>query len=228
MLKRILANFRLTPSMIVSLLALFIALGTAGYAANGGNFLLGLFNSATQRTALTANFNGNAVELTNTSTGASATALKLTVAAGHPPMKVNTVTKVTNLNADYLDGIDSSGMTRAIRVNYNLAPGALSAPITVPANVPVKLVGVTRGTADNGVGEASLLRLPSQYLEWVGMNSYNHAAITQGASGGFGQVILYIDYRLFVTVEVAGPDTIMIRNSFGSGIQETGTVTLMW
>ena len=225
---RVFRKFRPTPSMTVALLGLVVALGSSGWAANGGAFILGVINSATLRTALVANFNGSALQVNNTSTAALAVPLQLIAAAGHPPMKVNTAVKVTNLNADYLDGLNSTALTRVIRVNYNLAPGALSAPITLPANVPVKLVGVNRGTADNGVGEASLLHLPNQYIEWVGINSYNHAAITQGASGGFGQVILYLDFSQFVTVEVAGPDTIMIHNRFGSGIQESGTVTLMW
>lgn len=99
---------RLSPSTAISLAALFISLGTVGYAANGGSFLLGLINSATQRTFLGANFNGTAMQVSNTSTGAAATALTLSVAVGHPPLKVNSTTKVANLNADRLDGVDSS------------------------------------------------------------------------------------------------------------------------
>ena len=104
---------RLSPSTAISLAALVIALGSTGWAANGGNFLLGLFNSATQRTSLTANFNGSALQITNTSAGASATPLELTVSAGHPPMKVNGATKVVNLNADYLDGLSSASFVPA-------------------------------------------------------------------------------------------------------------------
>jgi hypothetical protein len=49
MLKRILRRFRPTPSMAVSLLGLVVALGSAGYAANGTEFIFGVINSATQR-----------------------------------------------------------------------------------------------------------------------------------------------------------------------------------
>ena len=122
MLKRILGKFRLTPSVVLSLLALVVALGSTGWAANGGAFILGVINGATARTALVANFNGTALQLSNTSAGAAATALTLSVAAGHPPMKVNTATKVTNLNADYLDSLDSTALTRVHNVPYNLAP----------------------------------------------------------------------------------------------------------
>jgi hypothetical protein len=114
MLKRVLRKFRPTPTsaMTVSLLALVVALGSTGYAANGAAFVLGVINSATQLTTLGANYNGAALKVSNTSTGAAATPLLLTAAAGHPPMKVNTVIKVVNLNADYIDGIDSTGLTK--------------------------------------------------------------------------------------------------------------------
>ena len=74
-----------SPSMIVSLLALFVALGGAGYAATGGNFILGKANSATSQTGLTSSNAGKALNVTQQSTGAGATALGLTVPSGKPP-----------------------------------------------------------------------------------------------------------------------------------------------
>ena len=66
MLKRVLAKFRPTPasSMAVALLALVGAFGGVGYAANGAAFILGVINSATQPTALVANFNGSTCRAT--------------------------------------------------------------------------------------------------------------------------------------------------------------------
>jgi hypothetical protein len=98
--------------MCVSLLALVIALGGAGYAANGGSFILGARNSATARTSLTAGVNDSSLLLRNPSTGASSTALDLRVAEGKPPMKVNSATKVAKLNADRLDGFNSTAFAR--------------------------------------------------------------------------------------------------------------------
>ena len=99
-----------SPSMIVALLALFIAMGGAGVAATGGNFILGQSNTASSKTSLGASaFNGKAFDITNTNTGLSATALGLNVASGHAPLTVNSSTKVANLNADKLDGVDSGG-----------------------------------------------------------------------------------------------------------------------
>jgi hypothetical protein len=96
-------------NVMVTILA-FIVLGGVSYAATGGNFLLGKANTASTQTSLTASpsFAGKALQLTNTSTGAGATALGLNVASGHAPFTVNSGTKVANLNADKLDGIDST------------------------------------------------------------------------------------------------------------------------
>jgi hypothetical protein len=54
------------------------------------------------------------VQLTNKSTGSAATALGLTVGSGRPPMTVNSETKVANLNADRIDGFDSSALQRKL------------------------------------------------------------------------------------------------------------------
>jgi hypothetical protein len=99
---------RPSPAFILALIALFVALGGAGMAATGGNFILGQANSATSTTSLSAPIGGKALQLSNTSTNAGATPLGLTAALGHAPFTVNTSTKVANLNADTLDGKDST------------------------------------------------------------------------------------------------------------------------
>jgi hypothetical protein len=109
---------RPSPSLVISLIALFVALGGTTYAATGGNFILGQANSATSQTGLTSNNAGKALNVTQQSTGAGATALGLNVPAGKTPFTVNSGTKVTNLNADKLDGIDSPDLkTRPVIVN---------------------------------------------------------------------------------------------------------------
>jgi hypothetical protein len=105
---------RPSPAMIVALMALFVALGGTTYAATGGNFILGQSNTAGNTTSLSAPLAGKkALQLTNTSTGAGATALGLNVASGHTPFTVNSGTKVANLNADKLDGKDSTNWKMA-------------------------------------------------------------------------------------------------------------------
>src|SRR5581483_8162106 len=105
----------LSPPMLVALAALFVALGGTTWAATGGSFVLGKPNTADATTSLTAPVaGGRALQLTNTdTTQVGSTALGLSVGSGHPPLSVNSSVKVTNLNADLLDGINSAGFLRS-------------------------------------------------------------------------------------------------------------------
>lgn len=109
----------LSPSMAVSITALVVALGGAGYSATGGNFILGQSNVATTRTSLGASINDKALTISNGNAGAQATALGLNVATGHPPLAVNSSTKVKNLNADLLDGLDSADFATVLGEGWN-------------------------------------------------------------------------------------------------------------
>jgi hypothetical protein len=103
-----------SPAMAVALIALFIALGGTTYAATGGNFILGMPNDATSQTGLTSNNGGKALNITQQSTGTGATALGLNLPAGKSPFTVNSGTKVMNLNADRLDGLDSLALQKRV------------------------------------------------------------------------------------------------------------------
>lgn len=105
---------RPSPGTVMGALALFISLGGTTYAATGGNFLLGKSNSATSQTALSAPIANKALQVTNTSTASGAAGIGVTVAAKHAPLVVPAnAGKATNLNADKLDGVDSSGFYAA-------------------------------------------------------------------------------------------------------------------
>lgn len=101
-----------SPSLVISLVALFIALSGAGFAATGGNFILGGANTADRGSSLSAPAAGKTLQLTNTNAAAGATALGLTVAPGHAPFTVNSARKVGSLNADLLDGRDSAAFVQ--------------------------------------------------------------------------------------------------------------------
>src|SRR5207249_185245 len=60
MLKRF---HRPSPAFVISLVALFVALGGTTYAATGGYFILGKGNAATSQTGLTANNAGKALNI---------------------------------------------------------------------------------------------------------------------------------------------------------------------
>jgi hypothetical protein len=99
-----------SPAMLVALAAFFVALGGVGVAATGGSFILGQPNTATTNTSLSAPVaGGKALQLTNNdASNAASTALGLTVASGHAPFTVSNGIKVTSLNADRVDGFDST------------------------------------------------------------------------------------------------------------------------
>lgn len=116
-------------NVMVTMLA-FIVLGGVGYAATGDNLILGKSNSAGSTTSLSAPVSGKkALQVTNANTGTGSTALGLNVASGHPPFTVNSGTKVSSLNADKLDGLDStsfvpsSGLRRVGPLTVSLNPG---------------------------------------------------------------------------------------------------------
>jgi hypothetical protein len=74
-------------------------------AAVGGNFILGKANTADAVTSLSGAATTN---LRITSTQAGASALDLRVVSGSAPLKVNSTTRVANLNADLVDGKHAS------------------------------------------------------------------------------------------------------------------------
>jgi hypothetical protein len=110
----------LSPSLVISCAALFIALGSAGYAATGGNFILGQANDANATSSLSSTVSsGPTLSLTNTGNKPAA---RFVTDVGVPPFTVNRGQKVVNLNADRLDSLDSSSLLQT----STLAGGDLS------------------------------------------------------------------------------------------------------
>jgi hypothetical protein len=114
----------------------------------------------------------------------------------------------------------------AVKFTYNLAPGANGAAITPATNTSVLVMGCCTTFGNQGVGQVSLLRIPSSYIEWVGLESTSGAAITQGVSGAAGAHIVFIDFTHQVDIQVASADTIKVHN--GSAETRAGNVTLIW
>jgi hypothetical protein len=106
-----------TASMVFGLaLVLALLFGVASMAlagtGAGGVFNLGVTNTVSAVTELVSDAgtgpSGPMLRIDNNSTNTAATALDLQVEDGKVPMKVNRTTKVTNLNADLLDGLNST------------------------------------------------------------------------------------------------------------------------
>jgi hypothetical protein len=213
-----------SPSLVVSITALVVALGGAGYSTTGGNFILGKANSASTQTRLVAPFNGPAFRIENLSTGANATGLKIVTKASHPPLVVNSVVKVANLNADKLDGLSGVNFTRAVRVKYSLSAFGDTAPITLPPN-QMSFTTLSNTTDGNtGIAEASLLRIPGDHILWFARNATGQSSFN--AASGQGTNIIPIDLAGTVYLQVDSADTIRIHN--GSASTQIGNVTLIW
>ncbi len=155
---------RTRPLIFVAGFAAAIVLtggGAAAYAANGGSLLIGRSNFGSATTTLS---------------NSGGTALKLNSKSGTAPLAVNRTTKVTNLNADFLDGRSdasyalSSGQTGVIDVgaewvdtDEDLVNDVLLAIAECP--VGTKLTG---GGVDNFTGGETFFNGPDAHDAWFG------------------------------------------------------------
>jgi hypothetical protein len=89
---------RKRPTLIAAAIIGLIAVPTVATAANGGSWLLGRSNSETA---------------TTTVTNTAGVPLSLVAKTGYAPLKVNSSTVVTNLNADKLDGLTGTSFLRS-------------------------------------------------------------------------------------------------------------------
>ena len=95
--------------------AIGVALVSSSTAAAASYLALSSSNTATRTTTLRSSTNAAVLQVSNTNSsgGTSAKGIVITVPSGRAPLSVNPgAGKATNLNADKLDGIDSTGFVR--------------------------------------------------------------------------------------------------------------------
>ena len=99
-----------TAMGLAVLLALTVGMASTAFAGTGvgARFDLGKTNAVNVVTSLVGSVAGSSLKIDNNSTGTGATALRLEVEPGKPPMSVNSTTEVQGLNVDSLDGFNSS------------------------------------------------------------------------------------------------------------------------
>jgi len=112
----------LSTPRLAAVLAVILALFGTGVAAGaaGAALILGQVNSSgSSTTTLNATTSNPTLRVNNNGTGRgveidaeAAIPLRLTAPGGTPPLSVNTTAKVTNLNADRLDGLNSTSFVR--------------------------------------------------------------------------------------------------------------------
>ena len=103
-LKALLLRRKFTVLAVVGVVTLLTASAAIAGSGVGGVFNLGNTNTVNAITNLVGSVPGASLVIDNNSTNSAATALNLQVEPGKTPMKVNSQTKVANLNADKLDG----------------------------------------------------------------------------------------------------------------------------
>jgi hypothetical protein len=111
-----------SPALVISCLALFIALGSAGYSATGGNFILGQPNSAGATTSLTSGVSTAQTLIVENTAGKAAA--KFITNGSAPPFGITSGSKVGNLNADKLDDLNSTAFVQTA----DTAGGDLTGP----------------------------------------------------------------------------------------------------
>jgi hypothetical protein len=94
---------------LAMMLALTVGLASAALAGTGigASLNLGKVNKVNAISTLVGSVAGSSLKIDNNSTGTGATALRLEVEPGKPPMSVNSTTEVQGLNVDSLDGMNS-------------------------------------------------------------------------------------------------------------------------
>ncbi len=116
-----------------SVVSLATLMGTAALAGTnvGAIFNLGQFNGVNATTSLGGSTAGRQLQVTNTSSKSGATGIGITVPPAQPPLMVNSSTEVSHLNADLLDGLDSSAFQRLAVYPIYRAFGSVSSTQTV-------------------------------------------------------------------------------------------------
>jgi hypothetical protein len=201
-------------NVMVTALA-FIALGGTTLAATGGNFILGQPNSASSTTGLSAGTTGPALRATNTSTG---TAGSFNVTAGHAPFTVNSGTKVTNLNADKLDGLDSTSFisnSSLRRVGPIVAKPLDGQQVTVPI-ATIGHFSFAGGCDRNFNGQDRVQTFISSDVAGSAFGSITHAS----AGTAFGQPGMAANtyYRMADGISPAG-STLAFNPVLGSALE---------
>ena len=191
----------------VSVLVLVASAAVAGTGV-GGIFNLGVSNTVNGTSALSGVTPGAQLQVANTSTGATAQAITGTtnsptaaaisgrnagggpaaafsVLAGKPPFAVDSATKVNNLNADLLDGVDSAAFLRTNGTASNSAQLGGSPPTAfLRAQVPLALMGATGQPGLSAVNTGAGPGLSGRAAAYNGIQGFSESA---GASGVYGE-----------------------------------------
>jgi hypothetical protein len=173
-------------TVIGAVTILVLAANTAVYAATGGKFILGQTNKANKASVLKRTTNGPALNLT-------------TKTSGSAPLSTNGRGRVANLNADLVDGFDSSALKTTAYVftrNVSVAVTGVSITVPLPAGRYVVSYSAYMNGAQNDDVDCYLEQDPASGPSiYSGETSFLAASIIPGATGTG-----YVDQRVAGTV----------------------------
>jgi hypothetical protein len=136
---------RVGAGAAVVLLGAVVVSPALGGSGIGAIFNLGKTNSVNAVTTLTGKSSSRMMQITNSGSGS---ALYLSTKSNVAPMKVTSSVKVANLNADKLDGIDSTGFVQRsgeIQVALGSTAWVAQSPVSPPvATLVVSGIGWKR------------------------------------------------------------------------------------
>jgi len=194
-------------ALVAAVVSAFVAAGAA--VATTKTFVLGTSNTvdaASTVTAGAAGLNAKMLQLTNNSTGSAATALGLTTPGSRPPLIVNSQAKVANLNADKLDGVESTQFQRVGLVYWGGPLQSAVGAVVIRWN-ELHAAIVVGPTADT-VNIINICSAGSQALH-VLSNSGPQVSIAPGVSVNYN----VIDLRPFLIASADGVRSWMVTCS---------------
>lgn len=196
--------------LVVGVVATVTLTGTA-YAATGGNFLLGRANSA-----------GAQTNLKNTGTGPT---LSLSAArTGQPPLAVSAgAGKATNLNADKLDGLDSSALAR----KSDLGAYQRRIDAQCPDGTAITVVGVDGGTRCEGTAyDSAVVEGPTSERGVAGVLCPGTGGISTSGGWVLPEGVVAIANGQSVYAEPTGEEGYIVRMVRPDGSPYVGIMTV--
>jgi hypothetical protein len=114
-------------------------------------------------------------------------------------------------------------------VGYNVAPGACSKPIAIPANnKPVVIAGTSIVSDDPGTGQVTLLRNTNanpHYLLWSGADFF--AGAEKGSTSAASTLIMYLDVSGKIAVLSAASSSLTVCASVSFSEHAVGYLTFI-
>jgi len=192
--------------------ALTLTATTAALAGTGvgGVFNLGDKNDVSATTTLTGRVAGSQLQVNNASAGSGATGIGIRVAAGKPPLIVNSSAEVTNLNAGKLDGQTASDFLSATGTAANSGelggqPPSAFLPATGTAANSNELGGITSAGFIQGTGQVA------------------SGAATEADNGSQDLMLDFTNWDLRGTCYATGGRTDLVTHTAFAG-----TLTVVW